>query len=158
MAIITCPSPDNINPLSPNGFMFHVEKLPSIKYFCQQASIPTMSLPAAEQNTPMVLVPQKGEQLSYSDLTVTFLVDSNLENYKAISHWMTDGFPNKEDATLNSDGFLHVLGPNNGVVATIQFAELIPVSLEALTFSSTNTDVQYLTGSVTFRYLYYKFI
>lgn len=160
MAIITCPSPENVNPLSPNGFMFQIQKLPEITFFCQEASIPAMSLPAAEQNTPMVLVPQKGEQLSYSDLTITFLVDSHLANYKAINKWMTDGFPGSDHTAeiFHSDGFLHILGPNNQVIQTIQFAEMLPVSLEALNFTSTSNDVNYLTGSVTFRYMYYNFV
>jgi hypothetical protein len=160
MPITTCPSPDNINPLSPNGFMFHIEKLPSMKYFCQSASIPSISLPTADQNTPMVIVPFKGEQLSYSDLTITFLIDSHLGNYKALNKWMVDGFPTDKltEPVFHSDGFLHVLGPNNNVVSSIQFTELLPITLEALNFSTTSNDVQYLTGSVTFKYMYYTFV
>lgn len=158
MAIISCPTPENINPLSPNGFMFQIQKLPEVTFFCQEASIPSVSLPAAEQNTPMVLIPQKGEQLAYSDLTITFLVDSKLANYKAINHWMTDGFPDRDDPTLHSDGFLHILGPNNTIIQSVQFADMLPVSLEALNFTATSDNVNYLTGSATFRYTYYKFI
>ena len=160
MAIITCPSPDNINPLSPNGFMFQIQKLPELMFFCQEASIPSLSLPAAEQSSPFVSIPHKGEQLAYSDLTVTFLVDSKLANYKAVNKWMTDGFPGDDHTAeiFQSDGFLHILGPTNDVIQTVQFVDLTPIALESLTFASTSSDVTYLTGSATFRYLYYKFI
>jgi hypothetical protein len=71
---------------------------------------------------------------------------------------MTDGLPNLQDAVLHSDGFLHILGPNNSIIQSVQFAEMIPISLEALAFTATSDNVNYLTGSVTFRYAYYKFI
>ena len=159
MSITSCPFPDNINPLSPTGFMLQVEKLPEVQFFCQEASIPSVALPAALQGAGLIYIPQKGDQLDYSDLTVTFLVDSQLKNYKAINRWMTNGLPSTgQTETMHSDGSLHILGPNNAVIQTVQFADLIPISLESLTFSSTQSDVNYLTGSVTFRYSYYHFL
>lgn len=159
MSITTCPFPDNINPLSPTGFMLQIEKLPEVQFFCQEASIPTVALPAALQSASIVYIPQKGDQLDYSDLTVTFLVDSQLRNYKAINHWMTNGLPRQtQSETMHSDGSLHILGPNNAVIQTVQFIDLVPISLESLTFSSTQSDVNYLTGSATFRYSYYTFL
>lgn len=151
--------PENVNPLSPNGFMFQIQKLPGLTYFCQKVNLPSVSLPTANQGTPFVTVGHKGEALDYADLTVDFLVDSKMENYKAINHWMTDGFPDDvppED--FFSDGFLHVLDPQNKVIQSIQFANMLPVSLEGLTFESTSSDVQYLVGSATFRYTYYRFV
>lgn len=157
--ILSCPFPDNINPLSPNGFMFHIERLPDMKYFCQQASIPTITLPTANLSTPMVSIGFKGEQLEYQELTVQFLVDSKMANYRAINKWMTDSFPIEGNVdAVPSDGYLHVLDSSNSVVQSILFTNMLPISLEALTFNSTNQDVQYLVGSATFRYTYYKFI
>ena len=49
---ITCPFPDNITPLSPNGFMFNITKLPNLSFFCQQVNIPGITLGAPEQATP----------------------------------------------------------------------------------------------------------
>lgn len=159
---LTCPDPSNINPLSPNGFMFQIEKLPELTYFCQQAQIPSIDLPDANQATSMVVVGHKGDQLQYSNLTVEFLVDSEMKNFKSLVSWMTDDFPDSPDKLneyrMHSDGFLHVLGSSNQVVQTVQFVDLLPISIGSLQFTSTSTDVNYLVGTVTFQYTYYKFI
>lgn len=159
MPILNLSFPENVNPLSPNGFWFSVQKLPEVTYFCQQIELPSVSLPTANQATPFVEIGHKGEQLDYADLTIQFIVDSKMANYKAINRWMTDGFPdNAPPEDFHSDGQLIVLDANNNAVQTIQFANLIPISLDGLTFSATNNDVQYLIGSATFRYTYYTFV
>lgn len=173
---LTCPIPTNINPLSPNGFQFSITKLPDLTYFSQQVTIPGISLPAFEANNPLVAFPIAGDIISFDPLNVQFLVDETMANYKAIYNWLKGlGFPESHtqydmfignetggpSAELQknySDGVLQVLGANNKAVQSIQFIDLIPVSLESLTFQSTNQDVQYLVGSATFRYNYYKFV
>lgn len=172
---ITCPIPDNITPLSPNGFMFSISKLPSLAFFCQQVSIPGITLGAPEQVNPFNNQPIPGEILTYDQLQVQFLVDSQMANYKAIYNWLVAlGFPQNynqytsfiggdstnysELAKNYSDASLSILAGNNQVTQTIQFFDLFPVSIDSLMFASTNTDVQYLVGNATFRYGYYKFI
>lgn len=174
--LLTCPLPENLNPLSPNGYMFSIEKLPSLSFFCQQVTLPAVSLPEAMQLNPFVKIPVAGDQLDYGMLTVEFLVDEKMENYKAIHHWITSlGFPESYEEYTNfldeakipglseiaksySDGTLTILGNNNVPIQTVQFKDLIPSSLESLTFLSTNQDVQYLVGSASFQYSYYKFL
>lgn len=154
-----CPFPENINPLSPNGFMFMIEHLPEMKYFCQQVALPSISLPAAPQATPFVSIPRKGEQAQFDNLTVQFLVDSKMENFKAIKDWMIDGMINggSKDEKIYSDGILSVLDSSNQIVQEIRFVDMLPVSLDGITFASTNSDVQYVVGTVTFAYTYYYF-
>lgn len=172
---ISCPIPSNINPLSPNGFMFTVSKLPELNFFCQQVTLPGITLGAPEFGTPFSVAPIPGETLTYDQLQVQFLVDSNMDNYRAIYNWIIAlGFPQgysqytsffnaAEEITTSdlaknySEGSLLVLGPNNTAVRTIQFTDMFPISLESLVFASTNNDVQYLIGNATFRYGYYKF-
>lgn len=173
---LTCPIPQNINPLSPNGFLFSVQKLPSVNFFCQQVNLPGITLGAPEFGNPFQLQPIPGESLTYDTLTVQFLVDETMENYRAIYNWIVAlGFPNAyeqyttfinqdergltaELAKNYSDGTLIILGSNNAPVSTIQFVDMFPASIDSLMFQSTNQDVQYLVGNVTFRYGYYKFI
>ena len=156
---LSCPMPENVNPLSANGFMFQIQKLPGLTYFCQRVNLPSLSLSTASQATPFGPFGQKGDVLEYADLTIEFLVDAKMENYKAINKWMTDGYPdNTPPEDFFSDAFLHVLDTNNVAAQTIQFVNMTPISLEGITFETTSTDVQYLVGSATFRYTYYKFI
>ena len=168
--------PDNVNPLSPNGYMFALDRIPSLSYFCQEVALPSISLPDTIQNTPFSKVSLPGDQIDYGLLTIQFLVDDKMANYKAIHNWLVGlGFPENykqysditnanlipgksEVARASSDATLMILGNDNNPIQTIQFTDCIPQNLESLTFTSTNQDVQYLIGSVTLSYSYYKFI
>lgn len=172
---LTCPIPDNINPLSPNGFMFSIEKLPEVSFFCQEVNLPGMTLGSPEFATPFSMQPIPGETLTYDTLNVKFLVDEQMHNYQSIFNWLTAlGFPQsyeqyvtyfsddqrgliKELAKNYSDGTLSILSSNNRVVKTVQFVDMFPIALDSLVFQSDNSDVQYLVGNVTFKYGYYKF-
>lgn len=174
--ILSCPVPSNINPLSPNGFQFSIVRLPELSYFCQEVSIPGISLGSPDFQTPFSNKAIAGEMLTFDQLTVNFLVDEQMANYKGIWNWMIGlGFPESyqqyidfqatnttpmlsESAKNYSGGFLQVLGANNSVVQTIEFIDLVPISLNGLTFQSTNQDVQYIVGQATFKYDIYKFV
>jgi hypothetical protein len=173
---ITCPIPSNINPLSPNGFMFSIQKLPELNFFAQSVNLPGITLGSPEYGNPFQVQPIPGESLTYDQLTVQFLIDETMTNYQAIYNWIVAlGFPNdyeqyttfvsednrgitSELATNYSDATLQILSGNNQVVKTVQFVDLFPIALDSLQFAGTNTDVQYLIGNATFRYGYYKFL
>lgn len=174
MANLTCPFPANLNPLSANGFQFAITKLPGLSYFCQAATIPSITLGEASQSSPLIDAFLPGEKLEYEPITIEFLIDEQMENFKAIQKWMTGlGFPDDntqysdllaenenvidEDAGVVSDGTLIILNSSNNPVATIQFKDLFPVSLGSLRFSSTSDQTEYLTGTATFRYTSYSF-
>jgi hypothetical protein len=172
---ISCPIPSNINPLSPNGFLFNIQKLPELSFFCQQVNLPGITLGSPEFGNPFQTQPIPGETLTYDQLTVQFLVDESMTNYQAIYNWIVAlGFPNdyeqyttfvndddrgaiSELARNYSDATLQILGGNNQTVKTVQFIDLFPIAIDSLLFQGTNTDVNYLVGSATFRYGYYKF-
>jgi hypothetical protein len=173
---ITCPIPSNINPLSPNGFMFSIQKLPELNFFAQSVNLPGITLGSPEYGNPFQVQPIPGESLTYDQLTVQFLIDETMTNYQAIYNWIVAlGFPNdyeqyttfvsednrgitSELATNYSDATLQILSGNNQVVKTVQFVDLFPIALDSLQFSGANTDVQYLIGNATFRYGYYKIL
>jgi hypothetical protein len=173
--ILSCPVPDNISPLSPNGFMFNIQKLPNVSFFCQQVNLPGITLGTPEFGNPFGIAPIPGDTLTYDTLQVQFLVDEKMDNYRAIYNWVVAlGFPetyeqyvnflNESDALTTSelaknysDATLAILGASNTTVQTVNFHDLFPMSIDSLTFQSTNQDVQYLIGNATFRYAYYKF-
>jgi hypothetical protein len=173
---LSCPLPSNINPLSPNGFNFTIQKIPSVNFFCQQVNLPGLTFGDPSFATPFASVPIPGDHITYDNLSVNFLVDENMENYRAIWNWIVAlGFPQSYDqyitfinasqpSVLNelaknySDGMLEILGSSNTAVATIEFVDMFPVALDTILFQSTNQDVPYIVGQATFRYSYYKFI
>lgn len=170
-----CPVPDSINPLSPVGFRLDISKLPSVSYFCQEATLPDVTLGSIAVPTPLSVMQIPDTVITYGDLIVNFLVDDTMSNYKALYDWMKGlGFPENyeeysnfiatdtqlgksESAKNFSDGSLAILSANNTVVQTLQFRDLYPVSLASLQFGSNLADIQYLVGNAIFRYSYYEF-
>ena len=174
--ILSCPFPSNLNPLSPTGFQFSIQKIPNVTFFCQEVNLPEISIGVPEFNTPLSMVPIAGDMLTYGNLNVQFLVDDQMVNYKSIHNWLIGmGFPesnqqytdfiasdnrgiNSELAKSNSDATLTILGPNNVAIQNIQFVDMFPISLDSINFVSNVDDIQYLVGNATFRYNLYKFV
>ena len=79
----------------PTKFKFNIVKLPKVEYFCTQVNLPGISIADNySQPTPFRDIPLPGEKLRYEPLSVTFLVDENLENYQEIHGWLVGlGFP-----------------------------------------------------------------
>lgn len=172
---LSCPIPTNINPLSPNGFLFNISKLPNLSFFCQSVNLPGITLGAPEFGNPFNVAPIPGETLTYDQLQVQFLVDEQMANYQSIYNWIVAlGFPESYDQYVTfvagdtnnyselaknySDATLQILTANNQTAKQIQFYDMFPVSIDSLQFSGSNSDVQYLIGNATFRYGYYKFL
>ena len=87
----------------PTKFKFNILKLPKVEYFCTQVNLPGISLADNySQPTPFRNIPLPGEKLNYDPLSVTFLVDENLENYQEIHGWLRGlGFPGGYDEFKN---------------------------------------------------------
>jgi hypothetical protein len=165
--------PENINPLSPNGFTFSISKLPNVSFFCQRVTLPNVGLPAIEQMNPFSNRPIPGEIMQFSELSVQFLIDEQMLNYASIFNWMVAlGFPESYDqykAFVNvqqdnlytelaknySDGTLGILDSHNNTTKAFKFFDMFPVSLDAVQFESTAMDVNYVLGNATFRYSYF---
>ena len=158
-----CPS----NFLTGVGFQFQLIKYPKVSFFCQSATVPGISLSVANQATRYNYVPHPGDEISFEDLNVQFIVDENMSNYITVHNWIRKlGHPyssqdiqelpgeDLEDKTY-SDGVLFVLDSNFRKKFKIVFNDLFPTSIGALTFQSTATDVQYFTVDVSFKYTIY---
>lgn len=167
--------PSNLNPLSPNGFQFSITKLPELTFHCQQVNLPGITLGEPTFSTPFSTQPVPGDALQYDPLTVQFLVDENMENYKKLYNWIVAlGFPESYDqyiaqnaadttaygelAKNYSDATLQILDSNNQAIQTIQFYDLFPTTIDSMMFSATNDDVNYVVANVTFKFGLYKLL
>ena len=163
----------NKNFLNPTGFKFILNRAPKVIFFSNQTNIPGLNLGVAEQATYLTDIPVPGDKLQFQDLTLRFLVDEDLENYLEIQHWLRGlGFPdslkeiydwqrsnpNAPDGPLNytCDGTLNVLSSSNTPNFKVKFLDMFPVSLSDLDFDATDSDIDYLTASVTFKYTIYN--
>jgi len=99
--------PTKLDYASPTQFKFQILKLPKVEYFCTAVNLPGIELGRISQQTPLKDIPLPGEKLAYGDLSMTFMVDENLENYREIHGWLVGfGFPkdNKEYTDLVKAG------------------------------------------------------
>ena len=90
--------PSKMDYASPVQFRFKCTKLPTVEFFCQTANIPGISLGTGTQPTSLYDIPVPGEKITYQDLSISFLVDENLNNYKEIHDWLLGlGFPSNHN-------------------------------------------------------------
>jgi hypothetical protein len=166
--------PAGLNPLSPNGFNFAITKAPNLTFFCQEATLPGITLGDPAFSTPFATAPLPGDHLTYDTLQIRFLIDEQMLNYNMIYNWIVAlGFPDSYSQYVNlingdttaygelaktySDATMQILDANNNAIRTITFTDCFPIALESVTFSSTNDGVNYLVGSATFRFTLYEF-
>ena len=169
---------ENRNFLVPTGFNFILNRAPKVAYFGSSVEIPSMSLGVANFANYLKDIPLPGDKMEFSDFNLNFLVDENLENYMEIQHWMRGlGFPEsltetykyqkeksdlkqpiRSQLNLYSDGTLTVLDSNNIPKFKIIFENLFPTYLTTLDFDATQTDLEYFTAEVTFKYTIYNIV
>ena len=62
-----------------------------------------------------------------------------------------------DDGGIYSDATLFSLTSKNNSNIEVRFRNLYPISLSGLNYNQQETDIQYLTASVTFAYTIYEF-
>ena len=86
--------PTELDYADPTKFKFSITKLPEVEFFTTQANIPGINLGESIFPTPFKQVPVMGDDLTFDNLEITFLVDEKLENYREIHQWLVGiGFP-----------------------------------------------------------------
>ena len=86
--------PTKLDYLSPTQFKFSINQLPKVEFFTTAANIPDISLSDVVIPTPFKPIPVLGQNLTYGNLSLTFIVDEFLENYRELHEWLTGiGFP-----------------------------------------------------------------
>lgn len=162
-------TPFNKNFLSPLNFQFQIKRAPYVNFFIQKVNLPSLSLDFAVQPNPFSNIPLAGEHLQYGDLQITFKVDEELQNWFEIHNWLRSlGFPDNYQEYANLA--VNSITSGNGVLSditllisdsaknpnySVTFRDAFPTSLSEVSFQSTDTDVNYVTATASFRYILY---
>ena len=97
MAVDTSPlsrQPTKLDYASPTQFKFGIHQLPKVEFFTTTATVPAIALSDVVIPTPFKSIPMQGDQLTFDNLSISFIVDEFLENYLSLHEWMTAiGFP-----------------------------------------------------------------
>ena len=167
---------ENRNFLSPVGFKFSLKRAPGVAFFCNQANIPSIDLGIAEQPTWLKNIDVPGDKIQFGDLSLRFLVDEDLVNYMELQRWIRGlGYPENMDEfrklegeavmpgnfgnsgdQIYSDGTLQILSSNLVPQFQVVFSDLFPYTLSTVTFDATDTDIEYFTADVSFKYTIYN--
>ena len=174
--------PDNENLLQTTAFRFVMTKTPEMVYFCQSASIPSVSVidtPVLSKHPTLHFADPK---LNYDPLTLSFLVNEDMGNYMEIYNWMryftihdektqprnrseiaSSGVYDAEDpftglskpgdpADYQVDGTLVILNSKSVPQASITFKDIYPSSLGEIDLNASDGEASPVNCSVTFQY------
>ena len=103
--------PTELDYADPTKFAFKIMKLPTVEFFITQANIPGVNLGEAIFPTPLKQIPTQGDELTFDNLEISFLVDEKLTNYRELHQWLVGiGFPKARSQfssfkSENSDAF-----------------------------------------------------
>tara|TARA_B100000035_G_scaffold206816_1_gene176873 strand:- start:191 stop:625 length:435 start_codon:yes stop_codon:yes gene_type:complete len=134
-----------------------------------------MTLGVANQANYLRDIPIPGDKIEFGDLNIRFLVDEDLGNYMEIQKWIRGlGFPDslqefedleseaevfgnyvKDQDNIYSDGTLSILSSNLIPKYQVFFKNLFPYSLSTMAFDATQSDQEYFTADVSFKYTMY---
>lgn len=142
----------NYNALDPTQFKISFSKIPHYSFFAQQVSIPSVNLPLAEYTSRMLKHQNIGEKLEFSNLNMTFILDTELKNYIEVLKWMknlsvTGQIVSERESTA-------VLLINNAI--EIQFVNIWPTSLGEVTFMSTPNVIEYVLCESVWNFDYFN--
>ena len=86
--------PTEFDYADPTKFKFSITKLPLVEFFTTTANLPGINLGESVFPTPFKQIPLQGDELTFDNLEITFLVDERLENYRELHQWLVGiGFP-----------------------------------------------------------------
>lgn len=150
----------NKNFLSPVGFQFKIDntKYPNLEYFCTAATLPGLNLGDTAVPYKGVNLSFTGDRVTFEDLSITFNVTEDMENYIETFNWIHHLVQNSNAEGFKSDATLLILSSHNNVTKEIKFTGVFPISLSALEFNSQQTEIEYLQANLTLKYTTFEFV
>ena len=151
--------PTNLNQLNVVSFETNFLRIPGVNYFCQRVNIPGISLSNTIQSTPFANIPIEGDMLEFEDLTISFIVDEDMQNYLELYNWLHSlGFPERysqydnQTSKIKSDVNIIIHTNKSNPNYNVVFKDVFPVSLGVVNFDTSNTGLEPVVVDATFKY------
>jgi hypothetical protein len=163
-----------------NEFYVVALDIPGVTFFVQNFTLPSVSMERpSDYGSPYTDIPLTGTKMKFGELTLKFMVNENLENYKSVFNWISGiTFPESNDQfieqvakkkslfvgsknvemSLRSDVHVLALDSNKNPTSVIEFKDAFPTSLSDMVWSSTDSSVDYFKATVTMEYTLFKFL
>jgi hypothetical protein len=144
------------NNLSALSYKIKISGATNLEMRCQSVLLPGVNLGTFQVATPFIMM-QEPTNFSYgSPLVITFMVGENLADYLEVYNWMTGlGQPDGFDRPYNrkfSDASIMILNSAYKTIFNVRFEQIFPLALSQIEFSSTLTEVQYITAQASFNF------
>lgn len=163
--------PSNLSLLNTNKYQLVFPAQPNLNFFAYSVTLPGVYTNAAPQNSPFVDMNRHGDKVSYDPLTLTVLVDENMEVWRNMWAWLKGlTFPknfsqyiknNNPDPDLPKgnglymDAILIVNTNANNNNLRFHFYNCHPISIGSILFdNSTNPEISTYCD-FTFMFDYY---
>tara|TARA_R110000868_G_scaffold139430_8_gene354241 strand:+ start:3997 stop:4554 length:558 start_codon:yes stop_codon:yes gene_type:complete len=169
---------NNINILYNNQFKLVFGRgTNQMELMCQKANIPGIKI--NEQNQPTTLgttIPIPTMGVNFDALSIEFIVDSDLTNWKSLYSWIRNISNIANDTQYNLDyqdwhfkSSLYIYDPLtkfstgsnqvcNSILFAVNFKHIIPVSLSGINFQSDSADLIPQKASCSFKYSHYEIV
>lgn len=162
-------NPASADNLLPNRFRLMLKRAPNVEFWVQEVEIPGFSINSVPTGTPFVEIPKSGEHINYEDLGVSFLVDSELANYREVYAWLRRLGKPKDfgeyaklleapmvlDEGVTSEVTVFVLNGQQQPTWKFTFHSAFPFALGGLRFASTDPELTRVVCHVGFKYTYF---
>jgi hypothetical protein len=169
----------NRNFQSPLNFEFKIDRLTDFNYFIQKINVPSLTIPSSSGagGNPFTKITYPGDHIEFGELSIDFKIDEGLRTWFDIYSWIQGlGFPEKfeqygkildidgndnnsininDKNNLYGQGTLLINSSQNNPLVRINFINIYPTSLSELSFDTRETDVNFVTSTVSFKYDYY---
>lgn len=160
----------NQNYLQPTGFkvILNRKDYPNVEFFAQSIMHPDVTLNAAIAPHSRTPVPYPGDTLNFSEITLQYLVDEDLEAYKEIYRWMlrlvNEPYYTQLDKAIGakrnvtpsaSQLTVVVLTSHNNKNVTFKYIDAFPTALGDISFEATNATAEPIICPITFAYSYF---
>lgn len=157
----------NINQAIGTSFLLEIPLFSELNYFVQNVSLPGLSMGGVDSPYQNWAGAVPSNRIEYDQLSVTFLVDEDWQNWYSIALWMErcrqgkKGNPDKEDfqvTDLMCDLTLHLTNSNKNTDRLLKFIGAFPVQLAPVDLNSSTVDATPVVCSVVFRYQFYRML
>jgi hypothetical protein len=155
----------SINPLYNSYFRLVFGRgTDQMELMCQKVNLPGITIPDQPQPTVLgITVPIPTLSANFDPLTIEFIVDSDLNNWRNLYSWIRNITNIKDDVDHNilyqkwhHTATLYLYDPtNNCNVLETTFHYIIPIKLNGIVFQSDASDAVVQKATCMFRYSYY---
>jgi hypothetical protein len=154
--------PENKNTLQNTRFRMLIRRLPNTTYFLQSANLPGLDISAVRQHTVFNTVFRPGGEVSHNPVTVNFIVDEDISNWKEIRNWILE-CSNYKDFTeyrppaehFSDEITLTILTNTHNITHKAVFSNAFPIALSDLNFTTIASGDEILTASMQFKFTSY---